>query len=149
MYEFFDARVPEGISTGAAFERWRREAEAKEPKLLWLGERDIAASDAVLESERFPDHLAAGPLVVQLRYRFDPGHEDDGVSALVPLHVLNQLSEEPFSWLVPGLLEEKVTALVRSLPQGLRVHFVPVPEAVPVPAVVPVPRVVPLPGVGP
>ena len=130
LYEFFDARVPEGISTGTAFERWRREAEAKEPKLLWLGERDIAASDAVLESERFPDHLAAGPLVVQLRYRFDPGHEDDGVSALVPLHVLNQLSEEPFSWLVPGLLEEKVTALVRSLPKGLRVHFVPVPEAV-------------------
>ncbi|HYP80185.1 MAG TPA: DUF3418 domain-containing protein, partial [Steroidobacteraceae bacterium] len=79
---------------------------------------------------RFPDHLSAGPLVVQLRYRFDPGHEDDGVSALVPLHVLNQLPEEPFGWLVPGLFEEKITALVRSLPKNLRVHFVPVPEAV-------------------
>jgi ATP-dependent helicase HrpA len=130
LYEFFDARVPEGISTGAAFERWRREAEAKNPKILWLTERDVAASDEVPEAERFPDHLSAGPLVVQLRYRFDPGHEDDGVSALVPLHVLNQLSEEPFSWLVPGLIEEKITAMVRSLPKALRVHFVPVPEAV-------------------
>jgi len=130
LYEFFDARVPEGISTGAAFERWRREAEAKDPKLLWLTERDIAASDAALDTERFPDHLSASPLVVQLRYRFDPGHEDDGVSALVPLHVLNQLAEEPFGWLVPGLFEEKITALVRSLPKNLRVHFVPVPEAV-------------------
>ena len=122
--------IPEGISTGAAFERWRREAEARDPKLLWLTERDIAASDAVLEAERFPDHLSAGPLVVQLRYRFEPGHEDDGVSAIVPLHVLNQLPEEPFGWLVPALFEEKVTALVRSLPKQLRVHFVPVPDAV-------------------
>jgi ATP-dependent helicase HrpA len=130
LYEFFDARVPEGIASGAAFERWRREAEAKNPKLLWLTEADIAASDAELETDKFPDHLSAGPLVVQLSYRFEPGHEDDGVSALVPLHVLNQLPEEPFVWLVPGLFEEKVAALVRSLPKNLRVHFVPVPDAV-------------------
>jgi ATP-dependent helicase HrpA len=130
LYEFFDTRVPAGISTGAAFEKWRREAEAKQPRLLWLTERDIAAGAAELDATRFPDHLSAGPLVVQLRYRFEPGHEDDGVSALIPLHVLNQLPDEPFEWLVPGLLDEKVTALVRSLPKNLRVHFVPAPEAV-------------------
>jgi ATP-dependent helicase HrpA len=130
LYEFFDARVPEGISTGAAFEAWRRKAEAKEPKLLWLTERDISPGEAELDAERFPDHLSAGPLVVQLRYRFEPGNEDDGVSALIPLHVLNQLPEEAFQWLVPGLIDEKIEALVRSLPKNLRVHFVPVPEAV-------------------
>ena len=92
--------------------------------------RHLAGSEAELDAERFPDHLSAGPLVVQLRYRFEPGHEDDGVSALIPLHVLNQLPEEPFEWLVPGLLDEKIEALVRSLPKNLRVHFVPVPEAV-------------------
>ncbi|HEV8442570.1 MAG TPA: ATP-dependent RNA helicase HrpA, partial [Steroidobacteraceae bacterium] len=130
LYDFFDAKIPEGISSGAAFEQWRRGAEQREPKLLWLTETDIAPGDAELDATRFPDHLSAGPLVVQLRYRFEPGHEDDGVSALIPLHVLNQLPEEPFEWLVPGLLEEKVEALVRSLPKNLRVHFVPVPEAV-------------------
>jgi ATP-dependent helicase HrpA len=130
LYEFFDARVPAGISTGAAFESWRRKAEAREPKLLWLTGKDIGPGDAQLDAARLPDHLTAGPLVVQLRYRFEPGHEDDGVSALIPLHVLNQLPDEPFEWLVPGLLDEKVTALVRSLPKNLRVHFVPVPEAV-------------------
>jgi ATP-dependent helicase HrpA len=130
LYEFFDARIPAGISTGVAFERWRLGAEAKNPKLLWLTESDIAPGDAELDAEQFPDHLNAGPLIVQLRYRFEPGHEDDGVSALVPLHVLNQLPEEPFEWLVPGLLDEKIEALVRSLPKNLRVHFVPVPEAV-------------------
>ncbi|HEU4780056.1 MAG TPA: ATP-dependent RNA helicase HrpA, partial [Steroidobacteraceae bacterium] len=127
---FFDARIPEGISTGAAFERWRRDAEAKNPKILWLTEQDIAPGEAELDAEQFPDHLSAGPLVVQLRYRFEPGHEDDGVSALIPLHVLNQLPTEAFEWLVPGLLDEKIEALVRSLPKNLRVHFVPVPEAV-------------------
>jgi ATP-dependent helicase HrpA len=130
LYDFFDARVPQGISTGAAFEQWRRKAEAQDPKLLWLTERDVAPGDAELDAARFPDHLSAGPLVVQLRYRFEPGHEDDGVSALVPLQVLNQLPEEPFEWLVPGLLDEKIEALVRSLPKNLRVHFVPVPDAV-------------------
>jgi ATP-dependent helicase HrpA len=130
LYAFFDQRLPAGISTGAAFERWRRDAEGKNPKVLWLTERDIAGSEAALEAERFPDHVSAGPVVVPLRYRFEPGNEDDGVSALVPLHVLNQLPEEPFEWLVPGLFEEKLTALVRSLPKPLRVHFVPVPEAV-------------------
>jgi ATP-dependent helicase HrpA len=130
LYDFFDARIPAGMSTGAAFERWRREAEAANPRLLFLAESDIAASEAALEAERFPDHLAAGPVVLQLRYRFDPGNEDDGVSALVPLHVLNQLPEEPFAWLVPGLFDEKVEALVRALPKALRVNFVPVPDAV-------------------
>ena len=130
LYAFFDARVPEGISTGAAFERWRREAEAKNSKILWLTEQDIAPGEAELDAEQFPDHLSAGPLVIQLRYRFEPGHEDDGVSAHIPLHVLNQLPEEAFEWLVPGLLDEKIEALVRSLPKNLRVHFVPVPDAV-------------------
>ena len=130
LYGFFDARVPQGVSTGPAFERWRREAEARDPKLLWLTEKDIAPGEAELDAGRFPDYLSAGPLVVQLRYRFEPGHEDDGVSALVPLHVLNQLPDEPFEWLVPGLLEEKVEALVRALPKNLRVHFVPVPASV-------------------
>ena len=130
LFDFFDARIPEGMASGAAFERWRRKAEAKDPRLLFLAESDIAASEAALEAERFPDHLAAGPVTVQLRYRFDPGNEDDGVSALVPLHVLNQLPEEPFTWLVPGLFEEKVAALVRALPKALRVNFVPVPDAV-------------------
>jgi len=130
LYEFFDSKIPAGISTGAAFEQWRRQAERKEPRLLWLTESDIAPGDAELDATLFPDHLSAGPLVIQLRYRFEPGNEDDGVSALVPLHVLNQLPEEPFEWLVPGLLDEKIESLVRSLPKNLRVHFVPVPDAV-------------------
>ncbi len=130
LYAFFDERVPADVTSGAAFEKWRREAERKEPKLLWLASADIGSDDATVDSQDFPDHIQAGPLRIELQYRFEPGHEDDGVTAIVPLHTLNQLPAEPFGWLVPGLLEEKITALVRSLPKHLRVHFVPVPEYV-------------------
>ena len=70
LYEFFDAKIPEGISSGAAFEQWRRGAEKREPKLLWLTESDIAPGDAELDAHELSDHLSAGPLVVQLRYRW-------------------------------------------------------------------------------
>ncbi len=131
LYEFFDTRIPEDIASGAAFERWRKQAEAANPNLLKLTTGDITASpDASVDTQAFPDHLSAGPLRLELQYRFEPGNEDDGVTAIVPLHMLNQLTPAPFDWLVPGLLEEKLTALVRSLPKQLRVHFVPVPDHV-------------------
>ncbi|RYG88075.1 DUF3418 domain-containing protein, partial [bacterium] len=126
---FFQARVPPEATSGTAFEAWRRKAERADPKLLFLGEADVSggAEGAALDPTRFPDHLMKGALRIALEYRFDPGHADDGVTALVPLHVLNGLRAADFDWLVPGLLEEKVAALIRSLPKQLRVLFVPVP----------------------
>ena len=129
LQAFFDERIPADVASGAAFERWRKQAEVKEPKLLWLATQDITAKpDADVDAGNFPDHAQAGPLRMALQYRFQPGNEDDGVTAIVPLHTLNQLQTDSFGWLVPGLLAEKVTAMVRSLPKSLRVHFVPVPE---------------------
>jgi ATP-dependent helicase HrpA len=128
LQPFFDARIPPEVTSGAAFEAWRRKAEKEQPRLLFLTEADIAGGDpAQLDPTAFPDHLDVGPLRIALQYRFDPGHAEDGVTALVPLHMLTQLDAAAFDWLVPGLLEEKVTALIRSLPKGLRVTFVPVP----------------------
>ena len=65
---------------------------------------------------------------IDLSYRFEPGHEEDGVTALIPIHLLNTLDLEPFNWLVPGMLREKLIALIKCLPKTLRIHFVPVPE---------------------
>jgi ATP-dependent helicase HrpA len=129
LQAFFDARLPQDVANGAAFERWRKKAEVKDPRVLYLGNSDISATpDADVDAGAFPDHTLAGPLKVALQYRFEPGNEDDGVTAIVPLHTLNQVKPDSFSWLVPGLLAEKVAAMIRSLPKSLRVHFVPVPE---------------------
>jgi ATP-dependent helicase HrpA len=69
-------------------------------------------------------------LTIALQYRFEPGHDEDGVTAIIPVHQLNQITQTPFDWLVPGMLEEKCVALVKALPKNIRKHFVPVPETV-------------------
>ncbi|MDD1650494.1 MAG: DUF3418 domain-containing protein, partial [Methylococcaceae bacterium] len=129
LYRFFDERIPQEVVNGITFERWRKGAEARNPGLLKLTLGDITAKeDTSLDARNFPDHLQLGPLRIPLQYRFEPGHEEDGVTAIIPLHLLNQLDPDPFRWLVPGLLREKLAALIKSLPKTLRIHFVPVPE---------------------
>lgn len=129
LFRWFDERIPQDVVNGVTFERWRKAAEARKPDILKLSRDDITAKeDSSLDARNFPDHFQVGPLRFQLQYRFEPGHEDDGVTAIVPLHLLNQLDPEPFRWLVPGLLREKTIALIKSLPKTLRIHFVPAPD---------------------
>ena len=129
LFAFYDARIPAGIYSGARFERWRKRAERENPELLFLT-RDylMQHSAAHICGERFPDNIIVNGLPLPLSYRFEPGHADDGVTLAVPLELLNQLRPERFEWLVPGLLEEKITALLRGLPKALRRNFVPVPD---------------------
>jgi ATP-dependent helicase HrpA len=128
LFGFFDVRLPADVLNGVSFERWRKQVERTQPDLLKLTRGDITAKeDASLDARNFPDHFQCGALRFPLQYRFEPNHEDDGVTAIIPLHLLNPLEPEPFRWLVPGLLLEKLVALIKSLPKTLRIHFVPVP----------------------
>ncbi len=129
LYDFYHARLPAGIYSGAQFDKWRREAEAREPRLLFL-EREMlmrhAASD--ISERRFPPFLEFDGLRLPLSYHFEPGSEADGVTLTVPLAALNQIDAVRGDYLVPGLLEEKITELIRALPKALRRHFVPAPD---------------------
>jgi ATP-dependent helicase HrpA len=87
-----------------------------------------AAEDTT--ATRFPDSIEMNGVRYALKYRFEPGHPFDGVTMTVPLHLLNQVDERRCEWLVPGLLRDKVTHLIKDLPKGLRKHFVPVPQVV-------------------
>ncbi|TCS70009.1 ATP-dependent helicase HrpA [Sulfuritortus calidifontis] len=127
LYDWFDARVPEGIHNGRDFEAWRREAETKSPRLLFL-ERAALLKERGADTAEFPRELDLSGVRFALSYKFEPGQPDDGVTLLVPLAALNQVPAERCTWLVPGLLEEKIAALIKSLPQLLRRNFVPVPE---------------------
>jgi ATP-dependent helicase HrpA len=128
LYDFFDARVPEGIHNGAAFDKWRREAEKQQPRLLYLERARLLADDHDSQEQDFPPQLEISGARYPLAYRFDPGTADDGVTLIVPLAALNQISPARCEWLVPGLLEEKIAALIKTLPQSIRRAFVPVPE---------------------
>ena len=129
LFEFFDQRVPEGIYSAPGFEKWRRQAEREDPRLLFLDREFLMRHEAEgITANRFPKQLDLGGVRLPLEYHFSPGQEDDGVTLVVPLGALNQVSERRCEWLVPGLLEEKMAALIKSLPKQLRKNFVPAPE---------------------
>jgi ATP-dependent helicase HrpA len=131
IYAFYDSVIPPGIYNKAGFERWRRDAEARDPKCLFLTREYLmrhAATD--IADALFPDNLNTAGSTFPLRYRFDLGNPLDGITVTVPLHLLNTLNDTPFDWLVPGLLREKVTWYLKALPKGIRKHLFPLPEQV-------------------
>ncbi|MFZ2163018.1 MAG: ATP-dependent RNA helicase HrpA [Sideroxyarcus sp.] len=129
IFAFYDERIPEGIHNGAAFEHWRKEAEREQPKLLYLKKDDLMRHEAAgITTEQFPPQLLMNNVSYALAYNFAPGKNDDGVTLTVPQALLNQVSAARCEYLVPGILAEKIAQLVKSLPQKLRRHCVPVPE---------------------
>ena len=129
IFAFYDARIPAGIHNGAAFEHWRKEAERAEPKLLHLKKDDLMRHEAAgITTDQFPPQLLMSGVSYALSYHFAPGDKDDGVTLAVPLPFINQVSAARCEWLVPGLLADKVAQLLKTLPQKLRRHLVPVPE---------------------
>lgn len=130
LYYFYEQLIPEGIYSAPQFEQWRGEFEKKAPKGLFFSrELLLQNSDAdVISSADFPDQMEFSGVVLPLSYSFDPDSQDDGVTLMVPLSIVNRVSIAQCEWLVPGLLKEKLTELLRSLPKSLRRNFVPVPD---------------------
>ncbi len=129
IFAFYNQIIPEGIYSGASFDKWRRDAERATPRLLYLQREDLMRHEAAgVTSEAFPHQLRLGGVDYELAYHFDPGSARDGVTLSVPLAQLNQIPASRCEWLVPGLLKEKVVQLVKTLPQRLRAKLVPVPD---------------------
>jgi ATP-dependent helicase HrpA len=127
VHAIFDAKVPADITTLAAFDKWRREAEAKEPKLLFLEKEQLMRHDAAgITTDAFPPAMEYKSQSWRYGYKHDPGSADDGVTLSLPLATLNQLPATRCEWLVPGLLKEKVIALLKTLPQKYRHRLQPV-----------------------
>lgn len=129
VFDFYQQRIPAHIHNAAAFEQWRQQAEREQPRLLFAPRSLFVMQDMAGTVEaRFPDHCQWQDMRYRLRYRFEPGAIDDGVSVDVPLAALNRVPRFLFDWLVPGLLAEKIEALLRSLPKSLRKPLVPLPD---------------------
>lgn len=127
--DFFESRVPAEVTDGPRFEKWRKKVEPKHPRLLYLTKADLLIDEEnAPQKSDFPDHLKIGTMEVNVEYNLEPGTEEDGVTITVPPEGLNQLSVDNLAWLVPGLLEEKIAALIKSLPKAQRILFVPAPE---------------------
>jgi len=127
LLAFFDQRLGADVCSAARFERWRRHAERRTPRILFMDESDVRRAGP-LGADRFPDVLEVAGLRLPLRYRFAPGEDDDGVTVTVPAAVLRRLPDHAFDRLVPGWLEELLAALVRTLPGRLRARCAPAPD---------------------
>ena len=131
LYDFYDARIPAAVVSGAHFDRWWKEERRRRPDRLDLTHADVIAdTGGALDKRSLPDAWRQGEMTLPLSYVFAPGTERDGVTVHVPLKWLAQLEPTGFDWLVPALRSELVTALIRSLPKELRRPLVPVPEVV-------------------
>jgi ATP-dependent helicase HrpA len=129
IHAFYDDRIPEGIITLAAFDHWRREAEAANPKLLCLEKEQLMRHEAAgITTASFPPALTHRGQTYTLSYHHDPGAADDGVTLTLPLPALNQLPANRCEWLVPGLLKEKILALLKTLQQKYRHRLQPLDE---------------------
>ncbi|MBK9117380.1 MAG: ATP-dependent RNA helicase HrpA [Betaproteobacteria bacterium] len=128
---FYDERIPAGVHSAVTFERWRAEAERRDPRGLFLTREYLMrhAAESVT-GDLYPETLDVAGTALALRYRFAPGHPQDGLTLTVPLPLLNQLPDAQLTWLVPGMVREKVAHYLKSLPKSLRHRATPVPEVV-------------------
>lgn len=135
IFGFYDQAIPQGIYTGASFERWYRDELKKSGqqedklRLLYLSRDDLMRHEAAgVTTDLFPKRMTMAGVEMMLTYHFEPGSPRDGVTLAVPLYALNQVDARRCEWLVPGMLKEKTQLLLKSLPQKLRRHCVPLPE---------------------
>ncbi|WP_343590967.1 ATP-dependent RNA helicase HrpA [Paracidovorax wautersii] len=130
IYAFYDQQLPADICTGAGFEAWYGEASRQNPDLLRLTREELMRHEAAgITSNAFPKTVRLGGVDCAASYLHEPGDARDGLTVTVPLFVLNQVSDERCEWLVPGMLQAKIQALLKSLPQRPRSRFVPLPES--------------------
>ena len=130
IYAFYDQQLPPEVCSGHSCERWYRAEVQKQPNLLVLTRAELMRHEAAgITTNAFPRTVRLGGVDCQADYLHEPGDARDGITATVPLFVLNQVNDDACEWLVPGMLRDKILALLKSLPQKPRSRFVPLPDS--------------------
>ncbi|WP_372509271.1 ATP-dependent RNA helicase HrpA [Streptomyces kronopolitis] len=129
LFDFYDRRLPDDVVSGAHFDAWWKQKRRDEPELLNFEHSMLINESAeAVTKDDYPDSWRQGKLKFKVTYQFEPGADADGVTVHIPLQVLNQVSAEGFDWQIPGLREQLVTELIRSLPKPIRRNYVPAPN---------------------
>ena len=130
IFAFYDQQLPADVSSGDGFERWYRDGVKNQPQLLLLTRDELMRHEAAgITTNTFPKTIRLGGVDCSVSYLHEPGDPRDGLTVALPLFVLNQVNDERCEWLVPGMLKDKILALLRSLHQKPRSRFVPLPES--------------------
>jgi ATP-dependent helicase HrpA len=130
IFAFYDQQLPRDVCSGATLERWYRQEVKRRPQLLQLTREELMRHEAAgITTAAFPKVLRLGGIDCAAEYLHEPGDVRDGLTVTVPIYALNQVSDERCDWLVPGMLREKVQALLKSLPQRPRSRLLPLPDS--------------------
>ncbi|AXF86064.1 hypothetical protein DTO96_101805 [Ephemeroptericola cinctiostellae] len=128
---FYDSVIPPEIMDVRALQKWHDDVVKTDPKILYLSKDELMRHEASgVTTDVFPKTMEVGGLTCSLTYHFEPNSPRDGVTLTVPITVLNQVSAVQCEWLVIGMIKDKVQALLKSLPQKIRRHCVPLPDYV-------------------
>ena len=129
IYAFYDQQLPHDVCSGASCESWYKEEIKKQPQLLLLTQEELMRHEAAgITTQSFPKMLRLGGVDCVATYLHEPGDAKDGITVDVPLFALNQVNEDRCEWLVPGMLKDKVQALIKTLHQRPRSRLVPLPD---------------------
>ena len=129
IHAFYDQLLPKDVCSGASLERWFRDEVKKRPLLLQLTRDELMRHEAAgITTESFPKTVRMGGIDCPAVYLHEPGDAKDGITVTVPIYALNQVVEDRCEWLVPGMLQAKVLALIKTLHQRPRSRLVPLPE---------------------
>ena len=130
IFAFYDQQLPQDVCSGASLERWYRNEVRRQPELLKLTREELMRHEAAgITTAAFPRTVRLGGIDCAAAYLHEPGDPRDGLTVTVPIYALNQVSEERCDWLVPGMLKDKVLALMKSLHQRPRSRLVPLPDS--------------------
>jgi ATP-dependent helicase HrpA len=130
IYAYYDQQIPDQVCSGYLLEQWYREESKKQPKLLMLTREELMRHEAAgITTQTFPKAVRLGGVDCRATYLHEPGDARDGITVELPLFALNQVNEERCEWLVPGMLQAKIHALIKSLPQRPRSRLVPLPDS--------------------
>jgi ATP-dependent helicase HrpA len=129
IHAFYEQQLPADVCSTATLERWYRTQSKRQPELLMLTRDELMRHEAAgITTAAFPKFVRLGGIDCAASYLHEPGDPKDGITVTVPIYALNQVSDERCEWLVPGLLKDKVLALVKSLPGKPRSRLLPLPE---------------------
>jgi ATP-dependent helicase HrpA len=130
IFAYYDQQIPADVCSGYSLEQWYREEVKKQPKLLMLTREELMRHEAAgITTQAFPKTVRLGGVDCRATYLHEPGDARDGITIDLPLFALNQVNEERCEWLVPGMLQGKIFALIKSLHQRPRSRLVPLPDS--------------------
>jgi ATP-dependent helicase HrpA len=130
IYAYYDQQVPAAVCSGYLMEQWYTDEVKKQPQLLHLTREELMRHEAAgITTQAFPKTIRLGGVDCRATYLHEPGDARDGITVELPLFALNQVNDERCEWLVPGMLQAKILALIKSLHQRPRSRLVPLPDS--------------------